>query len=966
MQGVAAQCLRRLPHTAVGIPPQAGHHHPMLHQQPQQLGIDLTQHPPGLGTAGVGEVAAAFPHLEEQFDLPAHPRHHQHFRPTQALRGHVGTPQCPAGQAQALLAHRLATAPGIGLKVVATAVGHLRGHAGGDEAGGQPVVHAQADGQVDHGRPVRSQAAVQVQGLPLPVIDLSARHQPRQPIGVLLSDLRQDLQRKIAQVRQPQTPGRHQRVLRGTGAITGPACLQEGSTALPALIVQAHLQFQRSRLSLRGGPTPAALPVRGQGGGQLHLGTIVEIDGRKALQQWYGYGRRGNHVLHGRPQDSLHTLRRLLRKALLQPLGAEGHPQCRCRLDQLLIRGVWVGHPPKDQGLHEFRPTQVGAPSHEAGGPGCTIGRGRQHGSQYLCQVWYRGHREAPLVDAWSGIPRIMPEGLLCVSSLVTRSLDAYGALREAPLQPEALPLFASLLSLPLPDRYPLLTLTPQRQKQKTQEAILAWLLAMAAQQPLRFVMEDLHWADPSALELLGLLIDQAPMARILILLSFRSDFRPPWALRSHLTQLTLNRLGRRQVEAMIESVTGGKTLPAEVLQQVVTKTDGVPLFVEEFTKMVLESDLHVGATHATPSAALVIPATLHDSLMARLDRLGPAKELAQLGATLGREFSYELLRAVSPLEETPLQNNLAALVHAELLYQRGLPPQTTYIFKHALIQEAAYQSLLKSTRQHYHQQIAQVLEERFPEAKETQPELLAYHYTEAGLKEQAIPCWQQAGERARQRSAHAEAINHLTRGLEVLTTLPDTPERAQQELALQITLGASLVRIRGHAAPDVEHTYARTRALCQQVGDFSQLSRVLFGLWGMYTNLAEHKAAQALGEQLLDLAQQTGNPTALLVAHNALGTTLWWRGELTLAREHLDHALALEASQPHPRASSATAITARVTTYTNAAFALWLLGYPDQALQRSHEALALAQELSHLFRDRKSTRLNSSHLGIS
>src|SRR5712692_8808401 len=226
------------------------------------------------------------------------------------------------------------------------------------------------------------------------------------------------------------------------------------------------------------------------------------------------------------------------------------------------------------------------------------------------------------------------------------RKLEA-GALREAPLQPEVVPLFASLLSLPLPDRYPLLTLTPQRQQQKTQEAVLAWLLAMAAKQPLRFVMEDLHWADLSTLELLGLLIDQTPTARILVLLSFRPDFRPPWTLRSHLTQLTLNRLGRRQVEAMIESVARGKALSAEVLQQVVTRTDGVPLFVEELTKMVLESGLHVGATHASPSLS-AIPATLQDSLTARLDRLGTAKEIAQLGATLGREFSYELLRAVA------------------------------------------------------------------------------------------------------------------------------------------------------------------------------------------------------------------------------------------------------------------------------------------------------------------------------
>src|SRR5713101_6548269 len=287
------------------------------------------------------------------------------------------------------------------------------------------------------------------------------------------------------------------------------------------------------------------------------------------------------------------------------------------------------------------------------------------------CSPYHQNSAFYPVIDLLQRVFEFKREDS---SAEKLRKLEA-GAIHELPRQPDAISLFASLLSLPLPDRYPLLTLTPQRQKQKTQEAVLAWLLAMAAKQPLRFVMEDLHWADPSTLELLGLLIDQVPAARILVLLTFRPDFRPPWALRSHLTQLTLNRLGRRQVEAMIESIVRGKALSAEVLQQVVTKTDGVPLFVEELTKMVVES---VGAYSRAP-LPLAIPTTLHDSLMARLDRLGTAKEVAQLGATLGREFSYELLRAVSPLEETHLQNSLTALVQAELLYERGLPPQTIY-----------------------------------------------------------------------------------------------------------------------------------------------------------------------------------------------------------------------------------------------------------------------------------------------
>src|SRR5262245_6630222 len=308
------------------------------------------------------------------------------------------------------------------------------------------------------------------------------------------------------------------------------------------------------------------------------------------------------------------------------------------------------------------------------------------------------------------------------------------GKLEEAltaavvPLQ-EVVPLLAALLSLPLPPRYAPLTLSPQRQKEQTLHAILAVLLALADQQPVLFIVEDLHWVDPSTLELLDLLIDQVPSACIFTLLTCRPEFHLPWTLRAHLTQLTLSRLPRTQAETLVGRVTAGKALPGEVLQQITARTDGVPLFVEELTKMVLESGLlHEGDDRyelAGPLPPLAIPTTLHDSLMARLDRLAAVKAVAQLGATLGRAFPYALLQAVSPLDEGTLQQALVQLVEAELLYQRGVPPQATYLFKHALIQEAAYQSLLKSTRQQYHQRIAQVLAEQFSDIAETQPELL-------------------------------------------------------------------------------------------------------------------------------------------------------------------------------------------------------------------------------------------------
>ena len=520
------------------------------------------------------------------------------------------------------------------------------------------------------------------------------------------------------------------------------------------------------------------------------------------------------------------------------------------------------------------------------------------------------------------------------------------GAHSRAPLQSEAISLFASLLSLPLPERYPPLTLTPQKQREKTLQALLSWLLQAAERQPVLSVWEDLHWADPSTLELITLLLEQAPTARLLILLTCRPEFTPAWAFRSHFTQITLSRLSRTQVEAMVGQITGSTALPIEVVQQIVSKTDGVPLFVEELTKTVLESGLHVGATHASP-LPLAIPATLQDALMARLDRLGTAKEVAQLGATLGREFSYELLQAVSPLDEEALQRELGRLVEAELLYQQGLLPQARYVFKHALIQDTAYQSLLKSRRQQLHQQVARMLEERFPQTVGTQSELLAHHYTEAGLVSQAIPYWQNAGQRAIDRSANEEAISHLSKGLELLKTLPDIPERTQQELMLQFALGAPLIATKGHAALEVEQTYRRARELCRQVGETPQLFRALAGLWVFYHMRAELETARELGEQLLTLAQRAQDPALLAEAHRALGATLGFLGEMVPGRAHLEQAVALHDSQPH-RSLTLFYEDPRVSGLSHLARVLWVLGYPEQAVKRSREALTLARELDH------------------
>jgi predicted ATPase/class 3 adenylate cyclase len=518
----------------------------------------------------------------------------------------------------------------------------------------------------------------------------------------------------------------------------------------------------------------------------------------------------------------------------------------------------------------------------------------------------------------------------------------------------EAVPLFAALLCLPLGTDYAPPTVSPEQQKQQTLHALLIILLRIAAQQPVLFVMEDLHWIDPSTLELLSLLVDQGPIARILVLLTFRPDFRPPWTGRAHLTQVTLPRLPRRQAAEMTGQVAHGKSLPLEVVEQVVARTDGVPLFVEELTKMVLESGLLQEQEDryelTGPLPPLAIPATLHDSLTARLDRLATVKSLAQLGAALGREFSYVLLEAVSPWDKGTLRCGLHQLVEAEFLYQQGLPPQATYRFKHALIQETAYESLLRSTRQQQHQRIAQVLEMRFPDVVETQPEVPAHHYTEAGCPTQAIPYWQQAGQQALQRSANLEAVRHLTTALELLTTLPETPARAMQELDLQMALGPALVATKGFAAPEVEQTYARAHVLCQRGGETPHLFPTLRGLCRFYQNREALTTARELGEQFDRLTQRAAAPIPRLEAHEALGTTLYYLGEYAPARTHLEQGITLI----DPTAQRAMALrhgdAPAVMCLAGMANTLWCLGYPVQAVWRSQEALALAQELAHPF----------------
>jgi predicted ATPase len=402
----------------------------------------------------------------------------------------------------------------------------------------------------------------------------------------------------------------------------------------------------------------------------------------------------------------------------------------------------------------------------------------------------------------------------------------------------------------------------------------------------------------------------------------------------------------------MITNLTGGRALPAVVVEQTVAKTDGVPLFVEELVKMILESGLvredgdHYVLTGPLPP--LAIPSTLHDSLMARLDRLATVKEVAQLGATIGRTFAYELLQAVSPLDEATLEQGLRQLVEAELVYQRGAPPHATYMFKHALIQEAAYQSLLRSTRQQYHRRIAQVFEARFPALVETQPELVAQHYTAAGCTEQAVGYWQQAGQHASERSAYLEAVSHLTTGIALLKTLSESPAHTQRALSLHIALGAALQIAKGLAAPEVEQTYSQAYALCQQVGETPELVRVLLGLWRYYHGRAQFHTAREIGDTLLRLAHRAHDPALAAVAHTALGATWFYLGVLPAAHQHAEEGIARYTPDQRRAPVFRMGHDPGVTCQANAARTLWLLGYPGQARARLHEALTLAHALSH------------------
>jgi class 3 adenylate cyclase/predicted ATPase len=515
-------------------------------------------------------------------------------------------------------------------------------------------------------------------------------------------------------------------------------------------------------------------------------------------------------------------------------------------------------------------------------------------------------------------------------------------------------PPLANLLSLPPNDRYSVPDLSPQKRKEMTLEALLAQLNVLAARQPVYVIFEDVHWADPTSLELLTLTLERIPRLRVLLLITARREFTPPWPGHAHVTTVSLTRLSRRDGAALIERVTAGKTLPNEVMDQILARTDGVPLFVEELTKTVLETGLlqerddHYVLDRPLPSMA--IPTTLHASLMARLDRLAPVREVAQIGAVVGREFSHELLSAVAGLPEERLEQALAQLVRSELIFCRGEVPQAIYTFKHALVRDAAYSGLLKSRRAALHATIADAFEQRFPEIVEAQPETLAHHLTEAGLFEKAEAYWLQAGKKAAMRSANLEAIAHLQRGIEASGHLPDGERKDRLELDFQFALGPCLIATQGPASNKSMATFARARELCERLGDPPEQLQVMFWLTTASVVRGELPLAQETIAALLHLAEARGDRPALLNAMRGQGMIRLFMGHLTGAREVIERAVeAFEASSQEDRlAARAAGQDAGVAGLSLMSWALWLLGHADTAIMRMDSAIQRADAINH------------------
>ena len=518
--------------------------------------------------------------------------------------------------------------------------------------------------------------------------------------------------------------------------------------------------------------------------------------------------------------------------------------------------------------------------------------------------------------------------------------------------------LIADMLSLPNDGRYPSLERRPPERRERTLNALVSQVVAFSRQNPVLMIFEDAHWTDPTSLELFDRTIGRIANLRVLLIVTSRPEFEPPWIGRPHVTALTLNRLAQREVSAIIDGLIGNYLLPANIRQDIVERTDGIPLFVEEMTKALLEAGSEGAATQmaaAVPSPALAVPASLHASLMARLDRLGPAKEVAQIGAAIGREFSHALLAAVTPKPEAELGASLDRLVAAGLLSRQGVPPYANYLFKHALVQDAAYGTLLREPRRALHARIAETLASQFGEITATRPELLARQYTDAGLIEKAAGLWGKAGQRSLERSALIEAVQQLTRALGQIATLPPTPALRRQEINLQVALITPLLHVKGYAAAETKAAAERARLLIEQAEALGELPEdplllfsALYGLWTANFVAFNRDVVHELAKQFLTLAKKHGTTFPLLTAHRIMGGALISSGLFAEARTHYDQGLALYNSGEHRPLATRFGVDANVSILSYRAWALWFLGYPEAALADAKQAINDARAIGH------------------
>ncbi len=545
-------------------------------------------------------------------------------------------------------------------------------------------------------------------------------------------------------------------------------------------------------------------------------------------------------------------------------------------------------------------------------------------------------------------------------------------ALKKYGFNEEAVALLAKLLSVPIDTP---LKFTPETQMQETLKVLVALLLETSPSRPLLLIVEDLHWIDPTTLAWLTMVVNQSPKARVLVVLTFRTKepdrnrkeyaFNPPWEARPNLDAIPLQGLTNKQVIAMAQGVVEGKTLPTEVNKHLINNTDGVPLFVEELTKSLMESGVLQPLEKGYELSGTLseeIPSTLQDLLMARLDRLSTAKQVAQLGATLGREFSFELLEAVSTVKGTTLRNELTRLEDAGLLFKQGLSPQATYIFKHALIEKAAYESLLKDSRREFHQQIAEVLKDQFSSTAESEPELLAYHYTHAGLPKWAIPKWKEAGDRALIRSANSEAIGHLTQGLDLLEGLPESPERDKMELAMQLGLGQAYSITKGWGSEEVTKACQRAIPLAQKLLDqavraqksedvTSHGQSLYAATWFLCFNYflrGQMNDSLKKGKEVLQMAKATDNSLLWVGAHHAIGYSYHYQGQFTEAQKHAEQGISRFNLKQERIIIQMFQLSSTVALHEFCGSSKWMLGEPVSGLAEIEKAVALAEELGH------------------